>query len=215
MLKTGNRIAGWASSDSHDATGLNQGGTVPIMHRGITGYATTYVHTDCLKWRKIKKGLKQGEAFLTAGSFGPLLLARCEGREPGNDIRLPESGEVDLNITILSNRPLKDYPNGIRIIMNGEVVKELPTEGGSMTQRVKVSIPVQSQKDAWIIVDAWGEWPSYAVTNPFFIDVDHDGHWGARQWVFPAGAEEWMNPWPKAPAITVQNGPGKPWFAKI
>jgi hypothetical protein len=213
FLNAGNRLAGLASSDSHDATGLNQGGTAPTMHRGITGFASTYVHAKELKWPKIRRGLKNGNVFLTAGAFGPLLLTRCEGRGPGNDIMLPKNGEVDLDIEILSNRPLKDYPNGIRIIMNGEVVKEIPTEAGSMTKFTEVSIPIDAKKDSWIIVDAWGEWPSYAVTNPFYIDVNRDGHWGANEWTFPEGAEEWMNPWPKSPAITVPDGPGKPWFA--
>ena len=116
---------------------------------------------------------------------------------------------MELDIEVLSNRPLVKYDNGIRIIMNGKVVKEIPTEAGPLTKKVKVTIPVDAPKDSWIIVDAWGEWPSYAVTNPFFIDVDRDGHWGAKEWTFPAGAEEWQNPWPKAPAITVADGPGK------
>jgi hypothetical protein len=213
FLNAGNRLAGLASSDSHDATGLNQGGKAPIMHRGITGFATTYVHAKSLKWRNIRSGLKNGNVFLTAGALGPLLLTECEHKIPGEEIKLPKNGKVKLKIKVLSNRPLEDYPNGIRIIMNGEVIKEIPTEAGSMKQIETVSIPVNSKKDSWIIVDAWGEWPSYAVTNPFYIDVDRDGHWGARQWTFPEGAEEWMNPWPKAPAVTVPDGPGKPWFA--
>jgi hypothetical protein len=213
FLNAGNRLAGWASSDSHDATGLKQGGVAPTMHRGITGFATTYVRAKALKWRGIRKGLKKGRAFLTAGTFGPLLLAKCEGRDPGHEIMLSRNGKVDLSIKVLSNRPLMDYPNGIRIIMNGKVVKEIPTTAGSMCKKVRVSIPVDAPKDSWIIVDAWGEWPSYAVTNPFYIDVDRDGHWGARSWTFPEGADEWQNPWPKAPAITVPDGPGKPWFA--
>lgn len=214
FLNAGNKIAGWASSDSHDATGLKQGGVAPTMHRGITGFATTYVKSKNLSWNNIKKGLKKGSAFMTAGSFGPLLLVKCEGRQPGNDIRLPRNGRVDLSIKVLSNRPLKDYPNGIRVIMNGEVVKEIPTREGAMTQKVRVSVPVAAKKDSWIIVDAWGEWPSYAVTNPFYIDVDRDGQWGADEWAFPEGADEWLNPWPIAPAITVPDGPGKPWFAE-
>lgn len=214
FLNAGNRIAGWASSDSHDATGLKQGGVAPTRHRGITGFATTYVKANRLKWPRIRRGLKNGNAFLTAGSFGPLLLVECQGKGPGHDIRLPKKGEVMLDIEVLSNRPLKDYPNGIRIIMNGKVVKEIPTEAGAMTQEIEISIPVTAKKDSWIIVDAWGEWPSYAVTNPFFIDVDRDGHWGAEEWTFPTGAEDWMNPWPIAPAITVPDGPGKPWFAE-
>jgi hypothetical protein len=213
FLNAGNRLAGLASSDSHDATGLNQGGIAPTMHRGITGFATTYVKaTGGLKWSKIRNGLKNGNVFLTAGAHGPLLLTNCQGKEPGDEIT-PKNGKVKLKIKLLSNRPLVDYPNGIRVIMNGKVVKEIPTEAGAMKMVEWVSIPVDDDKDSWIIVDAWGQWPAYAVSNPFYIDGDGDGHWGAKEWTFPDGADEWMNPWPKAPAITVPDGPGKPWFA--
>jgi hypothetical protein len=213
FLNAGNRLAGWASSDSHDATGLKQGGVAPAMHRGITGFATTYVNAEALKWPQIRRGLKRGNAFMTAGAFGPLLLAKCERKIPGYTIKLPRDGEVELDINLLSNLPLQDYTNGIRIIMNGEVVREIPTQAGRLRKSVRVSIPVEAEKDSWIIVDAWGQWPAYAATNPFYIDVDRDGHWGAEEWTFPEGAEEWMNPWPKAPAITIPDGPGKPWFA--
>lgn len=214
FLNAGNKIAGWASSDSHDTTGLNQGGAAPIDHRGITGFASTYVKVDELNWTNVRDGLKEGNVFMTAGSFGPLLFVRCEGKMPGEEIYMPRrKNRVNCAITVLSNRPLVDYPNGIRVIMNGQVVKELPTKGGRMHMTQFVSIPTWGFKDSWLIVDAFGEWPSYAVTNPIYINLDGDDHWGAEEWTYPEGAEEWMNPWPIAPEITVPDGPSKPWFA--
>ena len=59
FLNAGNRLAGWASSDCHDATGLMQGGVAPTRHRGITGFATTYVKADGLSWPNIREGLKK------------------------------------------------------------------------------------------------------------------------------------------------------------
>lgn len=220
FLNAGNRVAGWASSDNHDRTGLTSGKQAPVGHRNVTGSGTTYVKMNRLNWNNLKNGLKNARVFLTSGSFGPLLLVTGnDGKDPGDTVRPvtpyggnSEKGKVTLSIQVLSNRPLKRYADGIRIIQNGKVIKAFATEEGSRTMKVTAEVPVSTRQDSWLIVQAFGAYPAMAMTNPFFIDGNGDGKWGSQDWTFPEGAGEWGNPWPKSPAITVPDGPAKPEF---
>ncbi|MBI4766394.1 MAG: CehA/McbA family metallohydrolase [Deltaproteobacteria bacterium] len=220
FLNAGNRVAGWASSDNHDTTGLTYGKYAPVGHRNVTGSGTTYVKMNRLNWKNLKNGLKEARVFLTSGSFGPLLLVTANGRkDPGDTVQpvtsygdTSKKGKVSLSIQLLSNRPLKGYANGVRIILNGKVIKELATEEGTREMKVMTEIPVSTEQDSWLLVQAFGAYPAMAMTNPFFIDGNGDGKWGNEDWTFPEGAKEWGNPWPKTPPITVPDGPAKPEF---
>lgn len=48
------------------------------------------------------------------------------------------------------------------------------------------------------------------MTNVIYVDVTPYDDWDDPEWKAPAGAGEWMNPWPQAPEITVPDSPVKP-----
>lgn len=249
MLNAGNRIAGWGSSDSHDATGLTYGSKGPYDHRGVTGFATTYVHMDSLKMDRLRDGLKNGAVFICAGTFGPIVLATVNyTQNPGDDCEPKKiwkiqklaqqyknnlhidkeitydavedyydnidynSKYVHVEIRILSNRPLEEYDNGIRIIKDGKVLRNFSTTKDVYTMKINTLVEIKEEKDTWFVIEAFGKYPSVAITNPFFIEADGKKGWGNKKWTFPAGASQWGNPWPKSPDITVPDGPAKPWY---
>lgn len=212
MLNQGNKVAGWASSDAHDVFSLQHTGNgAPVYWRNTSGNARTYVKSDELSWPQIRKSLKKGQAFVTAGYWGPLLLVKSkEGKGPGEVIRVNKNGKVPLNIKILSNRPLAGHSEGIRIIQGGKVIKTLPTFEGEMVMHIKTKVRIDNSKDTWLVVQVFGQWPSMAMTNAIYLDVAPYGKWGAKEWQFPEGAEKWFNPFPNSPEITVEDGPSLP-----
>ena len=232
LLNAGNKVAGWGSSDSHDCTGLTYGSKAPIRYKGVTGFSTTYVKSGKLTWPNVKKGLKNGNCFITAGTFGPLVLVKANKKYDVGDIVMPivkgqekddddddddknmkgKKRYVDVSIKILSNRKLKGYENGIRIVKDGKIYKEFATKEGAMVQRVKCKVEIDSMKDTWFLVMVFGEYPSTAITNPVFVDADCDGNWGADEWTFPKGSIKWANPWPQTPDLTMPDGPNHPPF---
>jgi hypothetical protein len=207
MMNAGNKVAGWASSDSHDTQSMKHTGAgAPIYWRNVSGNARVYVHTGRSEMRKseIKDALKRGRAFVTSGYWGPLLLARS-GRSLAGDVLKPRRGAKDsvvpLELKVLSNRPIKGLDDGIRIIVNGKLVKTLPTHEweGERVIRSETEVAVPKGKDSWIVVQTYGEWPAMAMTNAFYVDGDGDGEFGKCkrsrcEWQFPADARRWFNP---------------------
>lgn len=198
FLNAGNKIAAWANSDSHDATGLLTSGVgAPVYWRNTVGNARVYVHAAALKKAPIKRALREGRAFVTSGYWGPLLLVKANRtNEPGDTVRILPGRQdegVELDIRVLSNRKLKGFDAGIRIIQDGKVVKTLPTHEfeGELTATGKVRVPVE--KDGWLVVQAYGDWPSMAMTNAIYVDVFPYQH-GEREWVAPSDAKRWFNP---------------------
>lgn len=208
FLNAGNRIAAWGTSDNHNTSGLATRGVaihrpgIPTYWRWIPGNARTYVRAGALFLPEIKDALRNGRAFITSG-FGPLLLVESGGKGPGEIVRVGADGQVPLEIEVLSNQPLPGHPQGIRIIQGGEVVEELPTE---KVKEMKVDRTISVQEDSWVVVQVFGEYPAMAMTNAIYLDVAPFGDWDDPEWRVPAGAEEWMNPFPQAPEITVPDG---------
>jgi hypothetical protein len=207
MLNAGNKVAGWASSDCHDTQSMKHTGAgAPIYWRNVSGNARVYVHTgrDHMRKDEIKDALKSGRAFVTSGYFGPLLLASSGRALPGDVLKPRRRGgpsQVPLALKILYNRPIKGLDDGIRIIVGGKVVKTLPTHEweGERVIRTETAVEVPRGKDSWIVVETFGEWPSMAMTNAFYVDGDGDGEFGQgkrgpREWKFPPNAKQWFNP---------------------
>lgn len=154
-----------------------------------------YVHSGRLAKKPVKGALKEGRAFVTSGYWGPILLVRADERyEPGDTLRVRRgAGSIDLDMKVLSNRKLKGYDAGIRIIQDGKLAKTLPTHEfeGELTLAARTSVPVS--KDGWVVVQAFGDWPSMAMTNALYVDVaPYDD--GPSGWQVPAGATGWFNP---------------------
>jgi hypothetical protein len=196
FLNAGNKIAAWANSDTHDVHSLlTTGAGAPVYWRNTAGNARVFVRSGKLAKKPIKRALKEGRAFVTSGYWGPLLLVRADGKyEPGDTVRVKKGqSSIELDVRVLSNRELKGYDAGIRVIQDGKLVKSLPTHEfeGEMTAGAGTRVPVT--KDGWLVVQAFGEWPSMAMTNAIYVDVaPYDD--GPGEWQVPAGATGWFNP---------------------
>jgi hypothetical protein len=214
FLNAGNKVAAWASSDSHDVYSLQHTGSdAPVYWRNTSGNARVYVQADDLSWPSVKKALKAGNAFVTSGYYGPLLLVDCGGKGPGETLRPASDGTVTLHYRLLSNRPLKGYQDGIRVIKNGKIDSTLPTKDGVLEMEGSVKVKVDASKDSWIVLEAFGDWPSMAMTNAFYIDPPPYGTWERTEWIFPKGARTWNNPFDpvkNVPVVTVPDGPEVP-----
>ena len=228
FLNAGNRLAAWASSDSHNT--IRGGGVVgPTFWRNSTGNARVYVNAIEKSEGAIKTALKRGNAFVTSGYWGPLLLVKSRNKIPGQKVQVGSDHRIPLDIKVLSNRPLQGYENGIRIINNGKIVQEIDTRPnqGAYVVDIKTTVEVQPvdngmHGDGWIVVEAFGQWPSMAMTNAIYLDFEPYGRWGSQGWQFPPGASSWFNefsdigPNPgcklNVPDVTVPDGPAQsPW----
>ncbi len=201
MLNAGNRVAGWGTSDTHDVYGL-AGNNQPARFRTVSGNARTYVHSEDLSMGSVMDSLKSGKAFVTSG-WGPILLVDSNSREPGDMIEVAENGSLPLHIQVLSNRPLGNFSDGIRIIQGGQVVKALQTVEGAMTMDINTTINLSTKNDTWVIVQAFNQEPSMAITNPIYLDLQPYGQWVSSQWAFPDGAKNWTATKDALPAQTV------------
>ena len=212
FLNAGNKIAAWGSSDSHDTLELGDSFGTQGLHRWnkFTGNGRTYVRSGELSWPAIRDALKKGKAFVSNGVYGLLLLVESEWKGPGDDVKVGSDGVVPLTIEVMANRPLEGFADGIRIIQGGKIIKTIPTEAGRWTMKIETEVTINSKEDTWLVVQAFGQWPSMAITNAIYLNVAPHGKWGAAQWMVPKGAETWNNPWPIVPEITVPDGPSRP-----
>ena len=210
MLNAGNKVSAVAGSDAHETNVAKRNPDGVSYWRPFTGNPRTYVHVRELTWPAVRTALKKGNSFITSGYWGPLLLVNSNGAGPGDEIKVRPGDEIPLHIEVKSNRPLKGGSNGIRIIMGGKVVQELPTTEGQMTVTADTRVKVGGAADTWLVVQAFGEYPSAAMTNPIYIDLPPYDGWGAKEWTFPANAEYWCKPWPTAPQSEITDWPALP-----
>ncbi len=208
-LDEGNKISGIAGSDCHDIYGAGSYPKGEFYWTTTTGNPRTYIYCKKLSEKNIQDALEDGKIFLTSG-FGPLLLISSEGKTPGEIINVPENGVVEIKIEVLANRPLKKMQNGVRVIINGEALYCFDTDSVFTFARVQ---PVKIEKDSWVIVEAFGQWPMYAVTNPIYLDYPPYGNFPSREWKNPAGSREW-NIYLSHPQITIPDGVSN-WKEKI
>ncbi|HOJ19648.1 MAG TPA: CehA/McbA family metallohydrolase [Ignavibacteriaceae bacterium] len=201
-LNAGNRLSGIAGSDCHDIFGTHSYPKGEYYWTTTTGNARTYVHTKKLNSDAIKKSLKEGRIFLTSG-FGPILLVEADKKYPGEILKVPSNGIVNVEIKVLANQQLLMSNDAVRIIVNGLVVQNLSTDS-SLTYNKSHSIVIE--KDSWIVVQAFGQWPMYAITNPIYLDYPPYGDYPKKEFVNPLGTQAWNN-FLNHPEITVPDGP--------
>lgn len=201
ILNCGIKIPGLAGSDNHDNTGVNSYPKGEYFWNTTVGNPRSYAYLNNLNENEIKSALKQSNLFLTSG-FGPLLLAEVNHKKPGEILELIDN-EVKVSIGVLSNYPLLKNEGAIRIIYNGEVVKSIAT---ASTMTFHDSVAIEIDKDGWIVVEVFGEWPMFAITNPIFVDVPPLGDWPVGEWVEPNDMKLW-NKFKSHPNITIPDGP--------
>lgn len=197
MLNAGNKVTGIGTSDTHDVYGL-AGNNQPSYFRTVSGNARTYVHSGNLSEKSIMEALEAGKGFITSG-WGPILLVDINGNEPGDIVNINGNETLPVHIRVLSNRPLADFADGIRVILGGQVVKALKTEEGAMTMDLNTTIDVNTKNDTWVVVQAFGQEPSMAITNPIYLDLPPH----TSTWAFPEDAKNWTTTESAFPTQTV------------
>ena len=117
------------------------------------------------------KNLKQGRTFATNG---PLLGFSLGGKNLGDEIKLPKSGQdVPFKAWVRSIVPL----DHLEIVCNGQVAKELKLTGGRESGDFDGVLPLANT--GWCLLRAWSEQSEYpildlypyATTSPIYVQV--------------------------------------------
>jgi hypothetical protein len=115
------------------------------------------------------RGLTEGRSFVTSG---PLLTLRVDGREPGDELRLPGGGPTSVQVEVQATSivPMEK----LDLILNGQVVK---THRPSDPLRAKLSVSVPVERSGWLAARVAGPEKQhlvmdsyvYAHTNPVYL----------------------------------------------
>lgn len=202
FLNAGDRVSGVSGSDCHDICGAEAYPKGKFFWTCTTGNPRAYVHCSTLSRFDIEKGIKNGSVFLTS-SFGPIVLVKANGKIPGETVEVGKDGKVRLEIKVLGNQSLLRSPNAVRVILNGQIVRQVATDS---TYTLSVQIPMTVRDDGWLVVECFGQWPMYAITNPIYLDYPPYSNSSKRTWKDPSGATEW-NKFLSHPEINMPDGP--------
>ncbi|HEV7366084.1 MAG TPA: CehA/McbA family metallohydrolase [Gemmatimonadales bacterium] len=140
--------------------------------RGPVGMNRVFVKSGApLEHRRWLAALKVGRSFATNG---PLLSLTLNGRELGDQLKLPVGGgELTARVSLRSIVPV----DHLEIVGNGKVVAEIPLGGNRTTLSTMLKIPVQGS--GWYLLRARGDRPAYpildvypyATTSPIYVTV--------------------------------------------
>ncbi|MCD6232253.1 PHP domain-containing protein [Candidatus Aerophobetes bacterium] len=190
ILNSGKRLAATANSDTHDVLLPQYVGNLiyaplkitlkKIPHawknfvreniasiqlwarRGIgIGMPRTYLYLPKLTLQNILIALKRGNSFL---SNGPLLLINVNGKIPGERIDLQTKEKLILRVKLCSFQSI----NLIKIIKDGLVIDRCKLPQG--TKKFELSLELKEQGPGWLVVECYGSYPFYAITNPVYFD---------------------------------------------
>ncbi|MCB9646858.1 MAG: CehA/McbA family metallohydrolase [Deltaproteobacteria bacterium] len=179
FLNQGRRVTGVGSTDNHRAEG------------GAMGLPLSYVHlgTDdpqAVSDDAFRAAFMEGRVVVTCG---PFLTAALGEADIGDVARV--SGDL-VTLDVYAAAPTWMDVDRLQVIVNGEVVKTLPLEApveGTVRFSGTVTASVAAGQDGWVVVSVDGDrnhgiWargrPSFAFTNPIFLDGDGDGAWTMR-----------------------------------
>ena len=105
--------------------------------------------------------VKAGHSFVTSG---PIVLCDIGGKIYGEKVEAKAGDALALNCDIWNRDGLRE----IRIVVNGEVVQQIPVTGEAF--RETVTLTREWASCDWIVVEALGEnCCQYAFTNPIII----------------------------------------------
>ena len=182
---------------------LNRGTVIPIVgssdshgiDRGEPGYSRTYVYLADEKQTPLDQeafiaALKNGRSFVTNG---PLIAFEINGHQAPGHFITAQNGKVDLTLRV-RGAPWVDLDE-VRLILNGErriVLPVSPPDGAidkfdqeiciSLTEDTAICAEAVGAKTLFPVVQRYSRTgsiedgtPSYALTNPVFVDVDGNG----------------------------------------
>lgn len=180
LLNRGQRVAAVGNSDSHDVSAEIAG--VP---RNYTP-STTDEPGD-IDVREVASALRAGNVFTTTGPFVEFTV---NGKPMGSTVTLTpdDDGEVTLAVRVQAAHWVD--VDRVKIVVNGDVVREVPVEGAGRVVRLETKVPLPMVSDGWVCVLVEGDTPldpivhtqnrpilPLAVTNPVRVDADGDGVW--------------------------------------
>lgn len=130
-----------------------------------SGMPATYIHVPDAKnsgltLEQTLTAIKQGNSFI---SNGVVLLADINGNSYGETATISSNGKAMLNIEAFC----RDGLEKIRIVKNGNVIKEIDVNDSLYNNQIEISGLIQGD---WIILEGMGAGVNYAITNPIFIN---------------------------------------------
>ncbi|MCC7380328.1 MAG: CehA/McbA family metallohydrolase [Deltaproteobacteria bacterium] len=176
FLNRGKRVYATGTLDDHNAG------------RGEMGFPVTYVHTKTEDVRAVtpeafRALFKAGELVV---SCGPFIELRA-GSDTIGSLHTLTSSTVELEASV--SAPSWMDLDEILVIVGGQVTKHIPLPASSEPLRFQTTVTttVSPGRDGWVLLwvrgdEPHGVWargrPSFAFTNPIFLDGDGDGRWG-------------------------------------
>lgn len=147
----------------------------PNFYRSyILGSNRVYVRTGkSLDYDKWTADFRAGRSFVTSG---PLIFLKVNGKEPGDEIRLPAgTHELKVEVVVESIMPVLS----IDLLRNGEIVETVRGDGKQRT--IKVSRTVKSSRSGWVGVQTRAQYARtpirrpfpFAATMPVWVTVDN------------------------------------------
>ncbi|MBI3682138.1 MAG: CehA/McbA family metallohydrolase [Acidobacteria bacterium] len=145
--------------------------SITNLHRTkLIGSVRTYAHSGTFSIEAWLKALREGRTFMTTG---PLVELRINGKEPGEEVRLPPAGgSITLEASVQSIAPLSKAV----IYRNGAAFRELPLSPDKRS--AKLTQTVQAERSSWYALYAEGPWSHHldgeypqATTNAIRVYV--------------------------------------------
>ncbi|MCP4248861.1 MAG: CehA/McbA family metallohydrolase [bacterium] len=192
MLNRGRRPAAVGNSDSH------------TVHNTLAAYPRNYLPSSTddpgrIDVAEVAAAVK-GQRLFT--SIGPFVEYWVDDRPMGADVKAAD-GSVELRIKIQAASWVDC--DRVKIVINGDVVRELPVPDTRQVERLDTTVEVAVPRDCWltllvegddslapIVHDQGRPVRPLAVTNPVWIDADGDGRWAS--------------PWEQAQSLLAAHG---------
>jgi hypothetical protein len=142
------------------------GGTDKMSAGMPVGNVRTYAHTgdDELSFDSWARAVRAGRTYTTSG---PLVRFSVEGRQPGDELKLPAGGGV---VHVEAEMASYTGPvNRLEVVLNGRVVTQTMSKAGART--LKLSGTVEVQGSGWMAARcvsesrAWSVWPQHIAAH--------------------------------------------------
>jgi len=175
FLNQGRRVAAVGATDNHRAESGNMG--LPRTYLRVDTDTPSAVDDD-----KFRTAFMQGRLLV---SCGPFLTAKLGEAQVGDTAAV--TGDL-VQVDVQVQAPTWMSVDTVQLIVNGQTVKTQALEAvdGVLRFDGTLTASVSPGVDAWLIVETHGAqrhgiWarnrPSFAFTNPIFLDGDGDGVW--------------------------------------
>ncbi|HUU83534.1 MAG TPA: CehA/McbA family metallohydrolase [Phycisphaerae bacterium] len=177
LLNRGHRYAAVGNSDSH------------TVRRNFAGYPRNYVASSTddpgrIDVAEVAGAIRGRRVFTTIGPFAEYWV---NGVPMGGDATATQ-GRVELKVKVQAASWVDC--DRVRIVVNGDVVRELPVPDTRQALRLDTTVDLQVPRDSWlalliegddslapIVHDSDRPILPLAVMNPVWIDADGDGRW--------------------------------------